>query len=165
MASKASLKTAFQKDSRQGSQRSSPRHQFWYFERSSFVTSSNCTMGRVCTHHGKPPHYIGKVCGWLDLVLVKYAHMINGFSALAVSKLGVCDTFEEIKVGMEYHLDGKQIPYFPANQELLNKVTVKYKNLHGWRCSTEEVCTFANLPTEAQAYIQFIKDYLEVPVK
>ncbi|XP_070807675.1 adenylosuccinate synthetase isozyme 2-like [Pituophis catenifer annectens] len=174
-----------------------------------FVTSSNCTVGGVCTGLGIPPHYIGKVygvvkayttrvgvgtfpteqnneigetlqtrgrefgvttgrkrrCGWLDLVLVKYAHMINGFSALAVTKLDILDTFEEIKVGVEYHLDGKQIPYFPANQELLNKVTVKFKDLPGWRCSTEGARTFADLPAEAQAYIRFIEDYLEVPVK
>ncbi|KAM6434771.1 adenylosuccinate synthetase isozyme 2-like [Liasis olivaceus] len=174
-----------------------------------FVTSSNCTVGGVCTGLGIPPHYIGKVygvvkayttrvgvgtfpteqnneigetlqargrefgvttgrkrrCGWLDLVLVKYAHMINGFSALAVTKLDILDTFEEIKVGVEYHLDGKQIPYFPANQELLNKVTVKYKDLPGWRCSTEGARSFGDLPAEAQAYIRFIEDYLGVPVK
>ncbi|KAL7978180.1 hypothetical protein Chor_005167 [Crotalus horridus] len=123
-----------------------------------FVTSSNCTVGGVCTGLGIPPHYIGKVygvvkayttrvgvgtfpteqnneigemlqargrefgvttgrkrrCGWLDLVLVKYAHRINGFSALAVTKLDILDDFEEIKVGVEYHLDGEQIPYFPV---------------------------------------------------
>ncbi|XP_026545109.1 adenylosuccinate synthetase isozyme 2-like [Notechis scutatus] len=104
-------------------------------------------------------------CGWLDLVLVKYAHMINGFSALAVTKLDILDTFEEIKVGVEYHLDGKQIPYFPANQELLNKVTVKYKELPGWKRSTEGARTFDDLPSEAQAYIRFIEGYLGVPVK
>uniref|UniRef100_A0A8D2IWW2 Adenylosuccinate synthetase n=1 Tax=Varanus komodoensis TaxID=61221 RepID=A0A8D2IWW2_VARKO len=174
-----------------------------------FVTSSNCTVGGVCTGLGIPPHCIGKVygvlkayttrvgvgtfpteqndeigeqlqsrgrefgvttgrkrrCGWLDLVLVKYAHMINGFSALAVTKLDILDTFEEIKVGVEYRLDEKRIPYFPANQEVLNKVVVQYKVLPGWRCSTEEARSFADLPPEAQGYIRFIEDYLGVPVK
>ncbi|XP_033030414.1 adenylosuccinate synthetase isozyme 2-like [Lacerta agilis] len=174
-----------------------------------FVTSSNCTVGGVCTGLGIPPHYIGKVygvvkayttrvgvgtfpteqdneigeelqsrgrefgvttgrkrrCGWLDLVLVKYAHMINGFSALAVTKLDILDTFEEIKVGVEYRLNEKRIPYFPANQELLNKVAVEYKVLPGWQCSTEEARSFGDLPPEAQGYIRFIEDYLGLPVK
>ncbi|MGH0189205.1 UNVERIFIED_CONTAM: hypothetical protein FKN15_033932 [Acipenser sinensis] len=53
-------------------------------------------------------------CGWLDLVLVKYAHMINGFSALAVTKLDILDTLEEIKVGVAYKIDGETIPSFPG---------------------------------------------------
>uniref|UniRef100_A0ACB8G979 Adenylosuccinate synthetase isozyme 1 n=1 Tax=Sphaerodactylus townsendi TaxID=933632 RepID=A0ACB8G979_9SAUR len=56
-------------------------------------------------------------------------------------------------------------PSFPANQELLNKVTVEYKTLPGWQCSTEEARSFSELPPQAQAYIRFIEDYLGVPVK
>uniref|UniRef100_A0A8D0GUU9 Adenylosuccinate synthetase n=1 Tax=Sphenodon punctatus TaxID=8508 RepID=A0A8D0GUU9_SPHPU len=174
-----------------------------------FVTSSNCTVGGVCTGLGIPPQYIGKVygvvkayttrvgvgtfpteqdnelgellqsrgrefgvttgrkrrCGWLDLVLVKYAHMINGFSALALTKLDILDTFEEVKVGVEYLLDGKPIPYVPANHELLSQVTVVYETLPGWRCGTTEARSFGELPAQAQAYIRFIERYLGVPVK
>ncbi|XP_065263342.1 adenylosuccinate synthetase isozyme 1-like [Emys orbicularis] len=174
-----------------------------------FVTSSNCTVGGVCTGLGVPPCYIGKVygvvkayatrvgvgtfpteqdneigellqsrgqefgvttgrkrrCGWLDLMLVRYAHMINGFSALALTKLDILDTFPEIKVGVEYRLEGKPIAYFPANQELLNKVSVGYETLPGWQCSTEQARSFADLPPQAQSYVHFIERYLGVPVK
>uniref|UniRef100_A0A674JAE4 Adenylosuccinate synthetase n=1 Tax=Terrapene triunguis TaxID=2587831 RepID=A0A674JAE4_9SAUR len=174
-----------------------------------FVTSSNCTVGGVCTGLGVPPCHIGKVygvvkayatrvgvgtfpteqdneigellqsqgqefgvttgrkrrCGWLDLMLVRYAHMINGFSALALTKLDILDTFPEIKVGVEYQLEGKPIAYFPANQELLNKVSVGYETLPGWQCSTEQARSFADLPPQAQSYVHFIERYLGVPVK
>ncbi|XP_037759570.1 adenylosuccinate synthetase isozyme 2 isoform X1 [Chelonia mydas] len=174
-----------------------------------FVTSSNCTVGGVCTGLGVPPCHIGKVygvvkayttrvgvgtfpteqdneigellqsrgqefgvttgrkrrCGWLDLMLVRYAHMVNGFSALALTKLDILDTFPEIKVGVEYRLEGKPIAYFPANQELLNKVSVGYETLPGWQCSTEQARSFADLPPQAQSYVHFIEHYLGVPVK
>ncbi|XP_029470710.1 adenylosuccinate synthetase isozyme 2-like [Rhinatrema bivittatum] len=174
-----------------------------------FVTSSNCTVGGVCTGLGIAPRYIGKVygvvksyttrvgvgafpteqnneigellqsrgcefgvttgrrrrCGWLDLVLVKYAHMINGFSAIALTKLDILDDLERIQVGIEYRLDGDVIPYFPANQEMLNKVEVVYETLPGWKCSTTEVRSFTDLPKNAQKYVQFIENYLCIPVK
>ncbi|XP_074814195.1 adenylosuccinate synthetase isozyme 2-like isoform X3 [Natator depressus] len=174
-----------------------------------FVTSSNCTVGGVCTGLGVPPCHIGQVygvvkayttrvgvgtfpteqdneigellqsrgqefgvttgrkrrCGWLDLMLVRYAHMVNGFSALVLTKLDILDTFPEIKVGVEYRLEGKPIAYFPANQELLNKVSVGYETLPGWQCSTEQARSFADLPPQAQSYVHFIEHYLGVPVK
>uniref|UniRef100_A0A3P9ISZ9 Adenylosuccinate synthetase n=1 Tax=Oryzias latipes TaxID=8090 RepID=A0A3P9ISZ9_ORYLA len=123
-----------------------------------FVTSSNCTVGGVCTGLGVPPSYVGRVygvvkayttrvgvgafpteqdndigellqsrgrefgvttgrrrrCGWLDLVLVRYAHMVNGFSAIALTKLDILDTLPEIKVGVAYKVDGEPLPSFPG---------------------------------------------------
>ncbi|MED6258035.1 Adenylosuccinate synthetase isozyme 2, partial [Ataeniobius toweri] len=123
-----------------------------------FVTSSNCTVGGVCTGLGMPPQNVGEVygvvkayttrvgigafpseqnnkigellqtrgkevgvttgrkrrCGWLDLVLIKYAHMINGFTALALTKLDILDVFPEIKVGLAYKVDDEIIPHFPV---------------------------------------------------
>ncbi|XP_043931590.1 adenylosuccinate synthetase isozyme 2-like [Protopterus annectens] len=174
-----------------------------------FVTSSNCTVGGVCTGLGIPPQNVGDVygvvkayttrvgvgsfpteqsnelgdllqsrgrefgvttgrkrrCGWLDLVLVKYAHMINGFTAVAVTKLDILDVIEEIKIGVAYRLDGKKIPYFPANQEVLNKVEVDYVTLPGWCSNTAHVRSFEELPENAQKYIHFIEEFLNVPVK
>ncbi|XP_010219350.1 PREDICTED: adenylosuccinate synthetase isozyme 1-like, partial [Tinamus guttatus] len=104
-------------------------------------------------------------CGWLDLVLVRYAHMINGFSALALTKLDILDTFPEIKVGVEYRLDGKPIPYFPASQELLDRVSVRYETLPGWLRSTEGARGFSELPPQAQGYVRFVEQHLGVPVK
>lgn len=60
-------------------------------------------------------------CVWLDFVLIKYAHMINGFTAWVVKNFDILDIFMEIRVGVAYELDGEIITHFPVNQELLNK--------------------------------------------
>uniref|UniRef100_A0A9J8AI07 Adenylosuccinate synthetase n=2 Tax=Cyprinus carpio TaxID=7962 RepID=A0A9J8AI07_CYPCA len=174
-----------------------------------FVTSSNCTVGGVCTGLGVPPSHVGRVygvvkayttrvgvgafpteqdndtgdllqsrgrefgvttgrrrrCGWLDLVLVRYAHMVNGFSAIALTKLDILDTLPEIKIGIAYTVDGKPLPSFPANMDVLTKVQVTYETFPGWCCSTEGVRSFDELPSQAQAYIRFIENFLQVPVK
>ncbi|XP_051733391.1 adenylosuccinate synthase, like [Ctenopharyngodon idella] len=174
-----------------------------------FVTSSNCTVGGVCTGLGVPPSHVGRVygvvkayttrvgvgafpteqdndtgnllqsrgrevgvttgrrrrCGWLDLVLVRYAHMVNGFSAIALTKLDILDTLPEIKIGIAYTVDGKPLPSFPANMDVLTKVQVTYETFPGWCCNTEGVRSFDELPSQAQAYIRFIETFLQVPVK
>uniref|UniRef100_UPI00398E82F5 adenylosuccinate synthetase isozyme 2 n=1 Tax=Pristiophorus japonicus TaxID=55135 RepID=UPI00398E82F5 len=174
-----------------------------------FVTSSNCTVGGVCTGLGIPPQNVGEVygvvkayttrvgigafpteqnndigellqsrgsevgvttgrkrrCGWLDLVLLKYAHMINGFTALALTKLDILDVFTEIQVGVAYKVEEKVIPHFPANQEVLNRVEVQYVSLPGWNTSTAKSRTFEDLPANAQNYVRFIEGHLDVPVK
>ncbi|XP_009319538.1 PREDICTED: adenylosuccinate synthetase isozyme 2 [Pygoscelis adeliae] len=174
-----------------------------------FVTSSNCTVGGVCTGLGMPPQNVGEVygvvkayttrvgigafpteqnneigellqmrgkefgvttgrkrrCGWLDLVLLRYAYMINGFTALALTKLDILDVFPEIKVGVAYKLDGEIIPHFPANQEVLNKVEVQYETLPGWDTDISNARTFDELPVNAQNYVRFIEMELGVPVK
>uniref|UniRef100_A0A4W5P5Q2 Adenylosuccinate synthetase n=1 Tax=Hucho hucho TaxID=62062 RepID=A0A4W5P5Q2_9TELE len=174
-----------------------------------FVTSSNCTVGGVCTGLGMPPQNVGEVygvvkayttrvgigafpseqfndigellqtrgkevgvttgrkrrCGWLDLVLIKYAHMINGFTALALTKLDILDVLPEIKVGVSYSVDGENIPNFPANQEVLQSVEVQYDTLPGWNSDTSAARTFDELPENAQKYVRYIEEHLGVPVK
>ena len=97
--------------------------------------------------------------------MLKYAHMINGFTALALTKLDILDIFTEIKVGVAYKLDGEIIPHFPANQEVLNKVEVQYKTLPGWNTDISNARTFKELPINAQNYVRFIEDELQIPVK
>ncbi|CAB1332958.1 unnamed protein product [Coregonus sp. 'balchen'] len=104
-------------------------------------------------------------CGWLDLILVRYAHMVNGFTAIALTKLDILDTLPEIKVGVAYTVDDEPLPSFPANMDVLTRVSVKYETLPGWCCSTEDVRCFEELPSQAQSYIRFIEDFLQVPVK
>nr|XP_005899489.1 PREDICTED: adenylosuccinate synthetase isozyme 1 [Bos mutus] len=174
-----------------------------------FVTSSNCTVGGVCTGLGIPPQNIGEVygvvkayttrvgigafpteqineigdllqsrghewgvttgrkrrCGWLDLMILRYAHMVNGFTALALTKLDILDALDEIKVGVAYKLGGKRIPYFPANQEILQKVEVEYETLPGWKADTTGARKWEDLPPQAQSYIRFVENHVGVAVK
>ena len=74
-------------------------------------------------------------CGWLDLVVVKYSHKINGYDALCLTKLDVLDELPELRIGTRYTLDGKPFEGFTADQYALARVQVEYITLPGARTS------------------------------
>ncbi|KIM48532.1 hypothetical protein M413DRAFT_437757 [Hebeloma cylindrosporum] len=104
-------------------------------------------------------------CGWLDLVVLKHSTMINGYDSFNLTKLDVLDKLPEIKVGVKYLIDGKEISGFPADLELLAKVEVEYITLPGWQSSIEEVTSYEALPANCKKYVEFIEDFMKVPVK
>ncbi|XP_071053364.1 adenylosuccinate synthetase isoform X2 [Onthophagus taurus] len=65
-------------------------------------------------------------CGWLDLVLLNYTNMVNGYTSLCVTKLDILDTLKEIKVAVAYTLNGKKIESFPSSLSQLSKVEDVY---------------------------------------
>ncbi|KAJ8952727.1 hypothetical protein NQ314_007478 [Rhamnusium bicolor] len=135
-----------------------------------YVTSSNCSIGGVCTGLGISPHRIGEVigvvkayttrvgdgpfptelldstgdlmqsrggeigvttkrkrrCGWLDIVLLRYTNIINGYTALCLTKLDILDTLPELKFAIGYTLRGKKIDYFPSSVSDLAEVEVRF---------------------------------------
>lgn len=104
-------------------------------------------------------------CGWLDMVMLHYVDMINGFTGIAVTKLDILDDQPEIKIGIAYKIGSKQINYFPTLEEELKHVEVEYLTLPGWQSCTENARSFADLPPNAQAYIRKIEELMGVPVK
>jgi adenylosuccinate synthase len=104
-------------------------------------------------------------CGWLDLVALKYAIIINGVTEIALTKSDVLDTFNEIKVCTEYELDAKTINTFPSNPFVLQNVKPKYKSFKGWNKSFNESSKYEDLPTEFKAYVEFIENYVGVKVR
>lgn len=104
-------------------------------------------------------------CGWLDLVMIKYSHMINNFTSLVIAKLDVLDTFEEVKIGIAYKYRGQFMKSFPACVEVLDEVEVEYITLPGWMTSIEQCRTFDALPPNAQAYIRKIEQITQIPVQ
>lgn len=104
-------------------------------------------------------------CGWLDLVVLKYSNAINGYTHLNITKLDVLDTFKEVKVAIAYHLDGKKLAFFPEDLNRLAKVDVEYVTLPGWEQDISKITSYADLPENAKKYLQFIEDFLKVPVK
>ena len=61
-------------------------------------------------------------CGWLDLVVMKYSCIINGYTSLNLTKLDILDDFKEIKVAVKYTLNGEELPGFPGTSSPLIKV-------------------------------------------
>jgi len=105
-------------------------------------------------------------CGWLDTVLLKHSHMVNGFTAIALTKLDILDKLPEVKIGVKYiDADGVEIPDFPADLSLLDNITVEYVTLPGWDCDTSGVRTFDELPENARKYVLEIEKQIGVRVK
>ncbi|KAA3677502.1 adenylosuccinate synthase [Paragonimus westermani] len=175
------------------------------------VTSSNCTIGGVCTGLGLPPAQIGSVygvvkayttrvgsgpfptelhdslgeqlqqigrewgvttkrrrrVGWLDTVIVRYAHMINHFTALALTKLDILDGLKEVRIGRAYvdQETGRELPAPPADSTVLNRVTVVYETLPGWSESTRDCTSFDALPEAARQYVLTVERLCGVPIR
>src|SRR5438874_993490 len=85
-------------------------------------------------------------CGWFDAFATRYAAEINGFTAVALTKLDVLDTLEEIKVCVGYRLHGKTLDAFPAVSQDLRRVEPIYETLPGWKSSTVGTTDLNELP-------------------
>ena len=103
-------------------------------------------------------------CGWLDLVVLRYAKMLNGIDSLVVTKLDVFDAQPEIKVCTGYRLNGQPITEMPADSETLAQVEPEYITLPGWKTSTQGIREVRDLPVAARDYLSFISDQLDVEI-
>ena len=90
--------------------------------------------GQFGTTTGRP-----RRCGWLDLNLVKYTALFNGYDSINITKLDILDQFDEIKVATEYKLDGKTIEYPPASLKDFGRVTTTFETLKGWKKDTTKI--------------------------
>jgi len=104
-------------------------------------------------------------CGWLDLVVVKYTHMVNGYTALAITKIDVLDDLDEIKVAVGYKLNGENLPGFPADLDSLKDVEVEYLTLPGWKTNIADIRKYNELPENTKNYLKMIEQHVGVPVK
>src|SRR3989344_5992595 len=96
-------------------------------------------------------------CGWLDIELIKFAALINGFTELAITKLDVLDSFSEIKICTHYTMNGKKVSYFDGDSKFLSAVTPVYKTMKGWPKPVSKVKKYSGLPTEAKNYLKEIE--------
>lgn len=101
-------------------------------------------------------------CGWLDLVALRYAIMINGVTDLIMMKADVMDLFEKIKVCTSYSIDGTTTINFP--NEIDENVVPNYEELDGWKTDLTEVDHTSKFPAALTNYIKFIEDHLKVPI-
>jgi len=102
-------------------------------------------------------------CGWIDLVALKFACMINGVSKIIMTKADVLDNFDELQVCTAYNVDGKEIVEIPYQMMRLNIKPV-YKSFAGWRTDSSVIKSAVKLPATMQQYVDFINQYLGVGV-
>lgn len=173
-----------------------------------YVTSSNPTIGSVCTGGGIAPAKIASVIGivkayctrvgegpfptelveevgthlgtvgrefgtttgrprrvgWLDLPQLHYAHLLNGFTCLNLTKLDVLTGLSEVKLGVAYVVDGKRLETMPASLAVLSNATVEYETFPGWEQDISNCRTFEDLPPAAQVYVTRVEELLGIPV-
>ncbi len=103
-------------------------------------------------------------CGWFDAVIGRYAVRINGLDCLAITKLDVLDTLEEIKVCVAYEIDGKRCEDFPSSTRRFANCKPIYKTVPGWQQSTEHCRSLEDLPKQALNYLKFLAELMEVPI-
>ncbi|MEW6494323.1 MAG: adenylosuccinate synthase [Cyanobacteriota bacterium] len=103
-------------------------------------------------------------CGWFDAVIGRYAVRINGIDCLAITKLDVLDTLEEIKVCVAYEIDGKHCQHFPSSARLFSRCRPIYKTMPGWQQSTDHCKALEDLPKQALDYLKFLAELMEVPI-
>jgi adenylosuccinate synthase len=103
-------------------------------------------------------------CGWLDLMVLRYAKMLNGIDSLVVTKLDVFDGQPEIKVCTGYRYRGERLSEMPPEVEVLAQIEPEYHTLPGWRKPTAGIRDVKGLPAAARDYLNFISDQLQVEI-
>ena len=104
-------------------------------------------------------------CGWFDAVEASYSVQINGFTEITLTKLDILDYFEEIKVCIGYEYNGERTKRMSKWISDLSDVKPIYKTFEGWNQPTKGNDSYEKLPDRARQYIEFISDFIGVPVK
>ena len=101
-------------------------------------------------------------CGWIDLVALRYAIMIDGVTQLIMMKSDVLDTFETIRACVAYDIEGQQVTEFPF--EVNDGIKPVYIDMKGWQTDMTKMQKEDEFPKEFNAYIAFLEKELEVPI-
>jgi adenylosuccinate synthase len=103
--------------------------------------------------------------GWLDLVALRYATKVNGLTGLVITKLDVLTGIDPLQVAVRYlGPEGATFDEFPYHQSVLHKVTGDLVELPGWHESVTGARSLEELPANAQSYLEFISDFLGIPI-
>ncbi|MBQ1227621.1 MAG: adenylosuccinate synthase [Alistipes sp.] len=102
-------------------------------------------------------------CGWLDLVALKYAVMVDGVTQLIMMKSDVMNDFETIKVATAYKIGGEVVDHFPY--EVTDDLEPVYTEFPGWKCDICKVRRYEDFPQEFKNYVEFIEAETGVPVR
>lgn len=102
--------------------------------------------------------------GWVDCVMLRHAVRVNSLTELALTKLDVLDTFDEVKVCIGYRIDGQLVHGYPDRSEVLAQVIPDYVTLPGWKTELRSCRSVNDLPAEAKAFITVVEQQSGVPI-
>ncbi len=103
-------------------------------------------------------------CGWIDLVALHFACMVNGVTKIVMTKADILDGLEELKVCNEYLVNGEKKDYVPFQMNRV-KIEPQYKSFKGWQTDVTNINAFDNMPQAMKTYIDYLNEFLKVPVK
>ncbi len=103
--------------------------------------------------------------GWLDLVVLRHAVRVNGLTELCLTKLDILSGLEQVPVCVAYESAGGRLTNQPTDLPVLNSCQPVYEYLPGWPEDVMAARTFASLPANARAYVTFIEEQLEIPIR
>ncbi|HEY1359744.1 MAG TPA: adenylosuccinate synthase [Thermoleophilaceae bacterium] len=116
--------------------------------------------GEFGTTTGRP-----RRTGWLDLVALRYATRVNGLTGLVITKLDVLTGVDPLNVAVRYlGPDGASFDEFPYHQSVLHKVSGELVELPGWQEDISGARSLEDLPDNARAYLDYISDFLDIPI-
>ncbi|GAE89623.1 adenylosuccinate synthase [Acetivibrio straminisolvens] len=104
-------------------------------------------------------------CGWLDLVMIKYAARVNGLTALAINHVDTIGKLPKIKLCVAYKKNGQQTRNFPSSLKELAQCEPVYEEFDGWDEDISNVKSFDNLPDNAKKYLRRIEEVVGVKIK
>jgi adenylosuccinate synthase len=102
-------------------------------------------------------------CGWFDATILRMAARVNGLTGLALTRLDVLDTMEQLRLCTGYQCDGQILEEFPADPNVLGRCSPVYEDLQGWCEPTTHVRRFEDLPERARHYVNRICELTRVP--
>ncbi|MEO8770942.1 MAG: adenylosuccinate synthase [Ferruginibacter sp.] len=102
-------------------------------------------------------------CGWIDLVALQFACMINGVTQIVMTKADILDGLTELKVCNSYNVNGEEKNYVPFQMNRLN-INPVYKNFEGWNTIISEINSYEKMPDKMKTYINYMNEYLKIPV-
>jgi adenylosuccinate synthase len=103
-------------------------------------------------------------CGWIDLVMLRYAARVNGLDGLLITKLDVLDSFPVIRLCNAYTCNGSTIKGFPSSQQVLQACDPVYEDMDGWQQDTSGIRRYEDLPMAARRFIERLSEVSGLPV-
>jgi len=103
-------------------------------------------------------------CGWIDMVALHFACMINGVTKIVMTKADILDSLEELKVCKSYLINGKEESQIPFQMNRLHIEPI-YQSFTGWNTDISKVEIYENMPEKMKTYIEYINHFLGIPVK
>ena len=103
--------------------------------------------------------------GWIDCVMLRHAVRVNSLTELALTKLDVLDTFEQVNICTGYLVDGREYQGYPDRIDLLDRVEPVYETIEGWQTSLAECRRPEDLPPAARRFVEIVEHEVGVPVR